>query len=340
MGTTTPTNRPKDSGSDVLPGRAIPARNVPLPTVSPELRKVMAGATRSLYDDLPEDLHEWRRRNRVMEKVAAMRARRAWRQLGITVTPTVIAGVSCFRLSPPIISPARKDWLLVQLHHGGFMLHGGAGATREGALIAFATQTVTVSIDFRQGPESPFPAALNDTVAVLTAVMSEGYAARTALLGSSTGGGLALAAVLELKERRLPLPGAVFLGSPCVDLTKTGDSYYANEDVDGQLSSYDGLWGKMLHAYAGNRDLRDPLVSPIYGNFTGFPPTLLISGTRDLLLSDTVRTHRKLRQAGVNAELHVFEAQSHREYAESYPSPESQDALAEIGRFLDRHLVR
>jgi acetyl esterase/lipase len=334
------TKQPKDAGPEPLQGREIPARTVPLPTVSPELRKVMAGATRSLFAGASDDLAEWQRRNRVMEKVASMRARRTWRQLGIKVVPTQVAGVGCFRLSPPMLEPSRKDWLLVQLHHGGFVLNGGVGATREGALIASSTRTVTISVDYRQGPDSPFPAALNDTVAVLTAVMSEGYAPRTALLGSSTGGLLAMAAVLELKERRLPVPGALFLGSPCVDLTKTGDSYYANEDVDGQLSSYDGLWGKMLRAYAGNRDLKDPLVSPIHGDFSGFPPTLLISGTRDLLLSDTVRAHRKLRQAGVNAELHVFEAQSHREYAESYPSPESQDALAEIGRFLDRHLAR
>jgi monoterpene epsilon-lactone hydrolase len=333
-----PSKQPKDA--DALQGRTIPARTVPLPTVSPELRKVMAGATRGAFSENPQDVAEWQQRNKVLEKVAAMRARRTWRQLGIKVVPTQIAGVSCFRLSPPIIAPARKDWLLVQLHHGGFVFNGGAGATREGALIAASTRTVTISIDYRQGPDSPFPAALNDTVAVLNAVMSEGYAPRTALLASSTGALLALASLLELKGRRLALPGALFLGSPCVDLTKTGDSYYANEDVDGQLSSYDGLWGKMLHAYAGGRDLEDPLVSPIHGDFSGFPPTLLVSGTRDLLLSDTVRAHRKLRQAGVSAELHVFEAQSHREYAESHPSPESQDALAEIGQFLDRHLAR
>jgi epsilon-lactone hydrolase len=92
--------------------------------------------------------------------------------------------------------------------------------------------------------------------------------------------------------------------------------------------------------YAAGRDLKDPLISPVYGDLAGLPPTILISGTRDLLLSATVRTHRKLRAAGVTAELHVYEGMSHADYLVSFPGPEARDALREIAQFFDRHLQR
>jgi acetyl esterase/lipase len=92
-----------------------------------------------------------------------------------------------------------------------------------------------------------------------------------------------------------------------------------------------------LKLYANGEDLKSPLLSPIYGDFKGFPPTILISGTRDLLLSNTIRAHRKLRSAGVEADLHVYEGESHAMYLTSFPSPESRDALGEIAKFFDRH---
>jgi acetyl esterase/lipase len=85
--------------------------------------------------------------------------------------------------------------------------------------------------------------------------------------------------------------------------------------------------------------MKDPFLSPVYDDLSGFPPTILISGTRDLLLSNTVRVHRKLRTAGVKSELHVYEAQSHADYLRSYPSPESQDALREIALFFDQAML-
>ena len=90
--------------------------------------------------------------------------------------------------------------------------------------------------------------------------------------------------------------------------------------------------------YTAGRDLTDPLLSPVYGDMTGFPPAILTTGTRDLLLSNTVRVHRKLRQAGVEAVLQVFEGQSHAQYYRDPNAPESREAFEEIGRFFDKHL--
>src|ERR1700741_5288450 len=122
------------------------------------------------------------------------------------------------------------------------------------------------------------------------------------------------------------------------DPTKTGDSFYTNELVDNVLVSRDGFCDAATVVYANGHDLKDPMLSPVYGDMHGFPPTLLTRGTRDLLLRNTVRVHRKLRQAGVEAELQVFEGQSHAHYMRSSTAPETKEAFEEIARFFDKHL--
>jgi acetyl esterase/lipase len=94
----------------------------------------------------------------------------------------------------------------------------------------------------------------------------------------------------------------------------------------------------MARLYANGHDLKDPLLSPVYGDMHGFPPTILTTGTRDLLLSNTVRVHRKLRQAGVVAELQVYEGQSHAQYMRAADAPETKEAFEEIAKFFDRYL--
>lgn len=121
-------------------------------------------------------------------------------------------------------------------------------------------------------------------------------------------------------------------------LTKTGDTVRTNEYLDNIIPTHDGLLDAAARVYAGREDLRNPLVSPVYGDFKGFPPAILVTGTRDLLLSDAVRVHRKLRQAGVAAQLHVFEGLSHAEYIGLFNAPESKDAWTEIASFFARRL--
>ena len=147
-----------------------------------------------------------------------------------------------------------------------------------------------------------------------------------------------MTAMLRCKAEKLPMPGATFVGTPASDLSKTGDSYYLNAEVDRGLGRYEGRLETCFKLYAGGRDLKEPLLSPVYGDFAGCSPTILMSGTRDLLLSCTLRSHRALRAAGVPAELHVFEGQGHADYLSA--TPESREALAEIAAFFDRHLQR
>jgi acetyl esterase/lipase len=186
-------------------------------------------------------------------------------------------------------------------------------------------------------PDFPFPAAIDDTVAVWKEVIKSYTPRNVGLFGTSTGGGMTLATVIRLKQLGLPLPGALMAGTPWSDLTKTGDTYFTNEFVDNVLGSNDGTLEAAAKLYAGKHDLKEPLISPVYGDLSGFPPTVLLSGTRDLFLSNTVRVHQKLLQAGVHADLLVFEGQSHAQYLEA-DTPECAIALREVAQFFDRNL--
>jgi len=151
---------------------------------------------------------------------------------------------------------------------------------------------------------------------------------------------MTLAMVLRAKQEGLPLPAAIAPGSPWSDLTETGDSYQTNEWVDNVVVSYSGYLGRAALLYANGHDLSDPQLSPVNGDFTGFPPAILTAGTRDLFLSNTVRAHRKLRRAGVEAELQVFEGMSHAQFTFDPTAPETREIFAEIARFFDKHLAR
>ncbi|MBL8894703.1 MAG: alpha/beta hydrolase, partial [Rhizobiales bacterium] len=267
-------------------------------------------------------------------------ARALWTALKLTVTPMMIAGVKCYRLVPQDLPPENEARTFVHVHGGAYVFFGGDAATGEAAMIAYATKTPVISVDYRMPPDHPYPAALDDALAVWREVVKGRDSAKSALFGSSAGGGLAMATVLKLKQAREPLPGVLFLGTPWADLTKTGDTYFANDEVDNALVSYEGVLEAAAKLYAAGRDLKDPLLSPLYGDLTGFPPSILISGTRDLLLSLTVRTHRSLREAGVDAELQVFEGMSHAQYLTAYPAPEALEAIGEVAAFFERHLAK
>jgi acetyl esterase/lipase len=150
--------------------------------------------------------------------------------------------------------------------------------------------------------------------------------------GGSAGGNLAAATILRGRDEGLPLPAAAVLLTPELDLTESGDSFQTNRGVDTVLR---GSLAAANDLYAGGHDLADPYLSPLFGDVAkGFPPTYLQAGTRDLFLSNTVLMHRALRRAGVEAELHVFEAMPHGGFG---GTDEDREAAAEVRRFIDAH---
>lgn len=211
-------------------------------------------------------------------------------------------------------------------------------AAREGAMIAASSGIEVVSVDYTLSTVSPFPAALNDLVTVYQELLSSLPGQLIAVGGSSAGGNLTLAMVLRLKDLPVSLPGALFVGTPNADLLYTGDTIITNEYVDNTLPTVEGVIRAAAKLYAGNFDLKNPLISPLYGDYEGFPPTYLVSGTRDLLLSDTVKVHRKLRDAGVVADLNVFEGIPHGAYLAAPGSSEFEAAMGDLKKFLETHL--
>lgn len=331
----------QQNAANAQPGpRTVPGRSIPVPdTVSPELRADIAAPYRlPNWNADPKSAAEWK------ELVAGLAARGAAAQpairekLGVTMEPTLIGGVKAFILTPKVILPANRNRLLVHVHGGGYVYNPGDAGTEEGTLMAAYGGFKVISFDYRMPPDYPYPAAMDDAMAVWKAAVKMQKPQNMAIFGTSTGGGMTLAMILRAKKEGLPLPAAIAPGSPWSDLTETGDTYKTNEWVDNVIVSYDGYLRHAALLYANGHDLKDPQLSPIYGDFHGFPPAILTSGTRDLFLSLTVLTHRKLRQAGVEASLQVFEGMSHAQYNFDPYTPETKEVFTEIASFLDKHL--
>lgn len=256
----------------------------------------------------------------------------------VVIQSEQIAGVGVYRINPAKVKPSHKGHLFVNVHGGAYVLGAGRAGLAEGILLAYELGMPVLAIDYRMPPKHPFPAGLDDVIAVYTRLLQERPADSIVMGGTSAGAGLALAAIHRLKNMELELPGAVFAGTPWTDLTKTGDSYFINEGLDRILVSYEGVLEEAARLYADGNDLRNPLLSPIYGDFDGFPPTFLITGTRDLFLSCTVRAHVKLRAARVPADLLVFEGHSHGDYVALHDTPEAKLYYEELHQFLTRYL--
>jgi epsilon-lactone hydrolase len=316
----------------------VPVEKPPIPDpVSPQLRRLISQPVPPLMA-MPTTADRWRELQRVEDTEATKIVRGATEMVGAKVEATKIAGVSCFRVTPKQVAAGNEDCLIFHVHGGAFVFNGGIAATGEAVLVADACKMRALSVDYRMPPDHPFPAAPDDVLAVWKTVAAEYDPGKVAMAGTSAGGGLIMSTMIRVKELGLPRPAALFIGTPASDLSKSGDSVYLNAEVDNSLGRYEGRMEACVKLYAAGRDLKDPLLSPVYGDLSGCPPTILISGTRDLLLSATVRTHRRLRGAGVTSELHVYEGQSHADYLVSFPGAESRDALGEIAKFFDRYL--
>src|SRR4051812_34351108 len=321
--------------------RQLPPRTIPVPTtVSPQMRAIIARPLNPIWNVVPKTKAEWKalvaaNAAETLPTIPPMRA-----ALHVKVEPATIAGVKPYIVTREVIPPANRDRLLIYFHGGGFVLRPGEAGVAEAIEMAGFGHFKVISVDYRMSPDFPYPAAMDDAMAVYRDALKTAKPQNIGIFGTSAGGNIALAMVLRARAEKLPLPGAIAPGTPWSDMTKTGDSYFTNDGIDNVLVSNDGFWGAAAKLYANGRDLKDPQLSPVYGDMHGFPPTILTSGTRDLFLSNTVRVHRKMRQAGVEAQLQVFEGLSHAQYYRDITAPETIDYNSEIARFFDKHLGR
>ena len=207
-----------------------------------------------------------------------------------------------------------KKYIILYFHGGGYSTGSCVYGRTLTSKLAATTSMDVLGFDYRLAPENPYPAALEDALKVWDYLMLLGYGARDVILaGDSAGGNLALALTLKLKDSKRLLPRGLVLMSPWTDLTSSGESFKTKALVDPILSSE--YLDRMIMAYTTgadeSHDLENPYISPLYGDFTGFPPVYIQVGENEILLSDAMRLHTKMVEANVSVKLDCFEGMWH-----------------------------
>lgn len=203
-----------------------------------------------------------------------------------------------------------RKHVILHCHGGGYSTGSSLYARTLTTKLAASTSMDVLCFDYRLAPEHPYPAAVEDVMAVWNYLMLLGYGARDVIVtGDSAGGNLALALLLRLKQEERLLPRGLILMSPWTDLTSSGKSFETNAELDPVLNR--DYIDRMVAAYAEGQELENPLVSPLFGDFAGFPPTYIQVGENEILLSDSKRLFRRLLEAGVSARLEIFDGMWH-----------------------------
>jgi epsilon-lactone hydrolase len=233
------------------------------------------------------------------------------------------------------LCPANADLLkvILYLHGGGYALGSIASSQMLCAALAQATGIKVILPEYRLAPEHPFPAALEDAQKVYRWLLAEGYKPENIVIsGDSAGGGLGVATVLALRDAKAPLPAAVVALSPWVDLTLSGQSHMSKANAEILLNAEDLTEWRTF--YAGAESPSNPLISPVYADFHGFPPLLIQVGSEEVLLDDARMLAEKARADGVTVELRIWEGMWHVWHALADLMPESRAAFEEIARFV------
>jgi monoterpene epsilon-lactone hydrolase len=312
-------------------GTAHITRLIPVPeTVSPEAQKALS---RRVSDaPVKETMAEHRASTDVWQTSTAAEARVKY-PLKDIVSQT-IAGVPVRILTPLAIPAEKRRHVFINLHGGGF--NSDAGSLTESIPIANLAQTEVIAVLYRLSPENPYPAALDDAIAVYKDVLKTHKPQEVVIYGTSAGAMLTLQVAAKLKQLGMPEPAALGVFSGSGDYTRDGDSraMYALAGLAGHLEppTHGGP-----NAYLGSTDPKDPIVSPIFSDLHGMPPTLFVTSTRDMLLSATTIMHRAYLRAGVDAQLVVFEGMTHA-FWNNPKFPESAEANQIMASFFDKAL--
>jgi len=312
-------------------GLKVPERMIPVPRHLSSEAQAFLARPHPPRITLPaaDDLEGWRR------QVAASDAMILQMFFGRTtddscrVTPIREGEASGFEIVPHGVEPGdRRVYLNI---HGGALIYGAGEVCKAMAIgSALRLGVRVVAVDYRMAPDHPYPVPLDDCLAFYRMLLRDHAPHEIIVGGGSAGANLAAALMLRARDEGLPLPAACMLTSPEADLTESGDSFATNAGIDGMGSL---MTINLLHA--NGHPLDHPYLSPLFGDFSkGFPPTLLTAGTRDLFLSNAVRFHRALRNAGIAAELHVQEAAVHGAFGGS--AMEDAEIEAEMRRFCEK----
>jgi acetyl esterase/lipase len=323
----------KDSSRIGPDGTAYVTRVVPVPkTISPEAQKMLG----RVVSDAAEPTQTVEQERAGIDAWQARAGEQSEKMYPVNFATATIAGVPVRVVTPLTIAAEKRDLVLINLHGGGFKVD--SGSLTESIPIANLSGIKVISVLYRMVPEHPFPAAVDDAIAVYREVLKTHKPKNIGIYGTSAGAFLTAEVTAKIKQLGLPLPGATGVFSGAGDFSVAGDSIamYSLNGLSGHLDAPTQYHGD-LGAYAGSTDPKDPVLSPIYSDLHGLPPTLFITSGRDLLLSGTTILHRAYLRAGVDAQLVVFEALPHA-FWNNPELPESKEADALMAKFFAEHL--
>jgi epsilon-lactone hydrolase len=308
-------------------GTAHVTRVVPVPEyVSPEAQKALAHRV----PDTARSASIAERRARMLASSAQAAA--AWEQICPThTTDSEMGGVKVHIVMPAAPSAANANKVLINLHGGGFTVDSGSLA--ESIPVACYSGIKVVSVLYRLAPEHPFPAAVEDAVAVYKELLKSYRPLHIGIFGTSAGAMLTAEVAVRLKNLGLPQPAALGIFSGMGDFARHTDSeaLYSGGGLSGHLDPPGP--GPDRPEYVGSTDPKNPVLSPIYADLRGLPPTLFLAGGRDYLLSGTTNLHRAFLRAGVDARLVVFDGLTHAFWYDA-TLPESVEATHMMASFL------
>jgi acetyl esterase/lipase len=264
-----------------------------------------------------------------------MDARIARKSPPVAVEDVEIAGVPAKWVGDPSLS---ERGTLLYLHGGAWCIHLPGIYRKFATILSGLTGMRVLLPEYRLAPEHPFPAGVDDCFAVYRWLIDQGYANRPlAVAGDSAGGNLTLVTLMRARDAMLPMPDCAVMLSPSTDLTTSGPSWTYNAEADPMfsLASRDLL----RPIYCPDRDMANPLLSPLFGNWAGLPPLLFHAGSTEVLLDDAVRSHDRASQAGVSAEIEVWWQMPHVFQVFTW-LPESRAAMKMIAEFIDMRAVR
>jgi monoterpene epsilon-lactone hydrolase len=296
--------------------------------VSTEQRENLEAVLRQSALPAGSDVSEQRRLLRELSSAQPLPA-------DVTVTAAALGAVPTAEITIDRIEPRH----VVLYFHGGVYVLGDAFLAADlASQVGRRTRARVISVDYRLGPEHPYPAAVDDALAAYNALLRNGTAASDIVLaGESAGGGLAVATLVNARDHGLPLPAAALVMSPYVDLTLAGATLETKREVDPLLSRE--LLQSRIPDYTSGHDPAAGLISPIFADLSGLPPLIIQAGTHEVLLDDAVRLARQAATADVEVTLDITPRVPH-VFQTFYPVlDEAAAALDRAGQFLSAHLA-
>ena len=310
-------------------------------TVSPEaaaqLTRLYGMLARTPKRQRPQTLEEWDKANAQLDRIARPTSTATADALHVTHTEDHLGGVPVLRVRPANFKAGGP--VLLYLHGGAFTFFSAGNSLAIPALMSVATGHEVISIDYTLAPRADWHVITDQILAVYKTVLAAGVKPQSiGMMGDSAGGNLVAGSVLKMRDQHLPLPAALYLISPGVDVTGAGDTNVTLAGADPVLNAESSVWSRESYAPEA-ADRKNPIVSPVYADYTQpFPPTIIQAGTRETLLSSAVREYQAIRGGGKEAVLDIYEGMPHVFMSLIPQAPETKIAIRRAADFFAAHL--